>query len=136
MKQGVLINTVFLPTKWSVNHCTISGTRHLNKYLIKQEQNTCMFDKKNPSQFLVNVNGIYSAINEGGVCCLWRQRSNLQPRNTSTHCFWCLCATPVDMKMWEEEQQEVSECLERVMGKGKQGLQWTALLSICCQLMW
>lgn len=26
-----------------------------------------MFDRKNPSQFLVNANGIYSAINEGGV---------------------------------------------------------------------
>lgn len=62
MKQGVLINTVFPPTKRSVNYRTISGTRHLNKYLIKLEQSTCMFDKKNPSQFLFNANGLYSDI--------------------------------------------------------------------------
>ena len=67
MKQGVLINTLFLPTKWSVNYCSISGTKHLNKYLIMLERNICMLDKKNPSQFLVNANGLYSAINEGGV---------------------------------------------------------------------
>lgn len=66
MKRGGLINTTFPPTKGSVNYRTISGTRHLNKYLIKLEQNTCMFDKKSPSQFLVNANGIYSDINEGG----------------------------------------------------------------------
>lgn len=67
MKGGALINTVFPSTKWRVNYCTISGTRHLNKYLIMLEQNTCMFDRKYPSQFWVNANGICCAINEGGV---------------------------------------------------------------------
>lgn len=65
MKQGALINTVFPHTKRSVNYRTISGTRHLNKYLIKLEQSTRMFDKKNSSQFLVNANGLYSNIKEG-----------------------------------------------------------------------
>lgn len=51
MKKGVLINTVFPHTKRSVNYRTISGTRHLNKYLIKLEQSTCVFDKKYSSQF-------------------------------------------------------------------------------------
>lgn len=64
MKQGVLINPVFLHTKRSVNYRTISGTQHLNKYLIKLEQRTCMFDKKYSSQFLVNANGLYSHIKE------------------------------------------------------------------------
>lgn len=69
MKQGILINSVPSPppapppaTKWSVNYCTISGTWHLNKYLITLEQNTCMFDKKNPSTFSVNADDIYHAI--------------------------------------------------------------------------
>lgn len=71
IKQGILINTEFPPpTKWSVNYCTISETWHLNKYFIMLEQNTCMFDKKNPSQFFVNADGIYCAINMGAFCCV------------------------------------------------------------------
>lgn len=40
-----------LATTSSVNYHTISGTWHLNKYLIKLEQSKSMFDKKNPSQY-------------------------------------------------------------------------------------
>lgn len=49
----------------------------MNKYLIMLEQNTCMFDKKNPSHFFVNADGINCAINGGGGGLVWCSQRNL-----------------------------------------------------------
>lgn len=59
IKQGQLISSVFSPAKPSVDYRSISGTRRLNKYLIKLgTEHTHVRQEKSITIFLVDANGL------------------------------------------------------------------------------
>lgn len=102
MKQGVLINSAFLATKWSVNYCTVSGTQHLNKYLITPKQNTRVWQEKSITIFWLM---------QMEFTLLLMREAPVEPLTTENHIntlFFdaSVCVTLFDMKMWKQQQQQ------------------------------